>query len=93
MLKDLFNIQDARAVIESLKRDFDSHDFIEAIKEWPDYQALKERYQSDADRTANSLVARFLSVNQGLLDIEQRNKKNSKNFKGNITTCTLWRRH
>ena len=92
MLQDLFNIQDARVIIESLKRDFDSHDFIEGIKHWPEYQALKERYSTEADRKANSLVARFLSVNQSQLGIEQRNKKSSKNINGNKTSCTSWRR-
>ena len=93
MLQDLFNIHDARVIIESLGRDFDSHDFIKAIKHWPEYQSVKEHYSTDADRKANSLVARFLSVNQNRLGIEQRNKKSSKNVNGNKTTCTLWRRH
>lgn len=97
MIRDLINIHDARVIKNRLRNEFDSHKFIEAfVDRLPDeYRAIRERYTRDADRKANSLIARFLSVNQselGITKVENRKSK-SENVHKKQTSCALWRKN
>lgn len=96
MIRNLINIQVAREIISSQKRVFYSHDFIDAFRNHPqhkeEYRAIVERYTEDADRKANSLIARFLSDNTDRLPIEKIGRGYSSNVHGNKTSCALWER-
>ena len=97
MIKHLINITDARTIRDNMKREFDSHMFIEAFanQHREEYQAIRERYTRDADRKANSLIARFLLANENELAITkvESRKSKSKNVHENPTSCALWRKN
>ena len=97
MIRDLINIRDAQSIIGHFITEFDSHEFIEVFADqYPnDYSAILVRYTEDADRKANSLIARFLSANQHELDITKVENRKSKsgNVHENQTSCALWRKN
>lgn len=97
MIRDLINIRDAQAIIDHFGTEFDSHKFIEVFADQHpnEYSAILIRYTEDADRKANSLIARFLSANQRELQITKVKNRKSKsgNVHENQTSCALWRKN
>ena len=97
MIRNLIDIQVAREIIFSLQPVFYSHDFIDAFQNHPqhqeEYRAIVERYTEDADRKANSLIARFLSDNTDILPIEKIGRGYTPNVHGNKTSCAIWKRN
>lgn len=96
MIHNLININEARAIILSFpKREFYSHEFIEEFDRLHhhEYEAIRARYSTDADRKAHSLIARFLLARAGKgLDIDRVRRGRHINKHGNLTACALWER-
>lgn len=96
MIHNLINIQDANTIINSFpNREFYSHEFIEEFNRLhhQEYEALRARYLTDADRKAHSLIARFLLARAGKgLNIDKVRRGRHINKHGNLTSCALWER-
>lgn len=97
MIKNLISLHDAREIRNHMKDEFDTHDFIKELRHLheQEYLSIAERYRTDSFRTANSLIARFLSANVTELEITKVEdmKSRSKNVHKNQTSCTLWRKN
>lgn len=87
------NIQIVQAVLKKeLPEFFNSHDFIEKFskKIEADFVNLLGQYTKDAHRKVNMQVARYLSANKVLLNIEKVGKEKSKNVFGNKDLIKNW---
>ena len=71
---------------------FNSHDFIEKFTRKKEIEFVKflSQYDNDTHRKVNMQIAKYLSVNKGLFNIEKVGKEKSKNVFGNNDFIANW---
>ena len=83
-------------IISELESKFNSHDFIKkfAKRFESDYVNFLNNYRgSDAFRTVNSQIAKFLADNELSLNIHKTQKVKSENVFGQIDEIQGWRKN
>ncbi|MBN2890864.1 MAG: hypothetical protein JXL97_03270 [Bacteroidales bacterium] len=83
-------------IISELESEFNSHDFIKKIAKRfePDYVDFLNKYRgSDAFRTVNSQIAKFLADNALSLNIHKTQKVKSENVFGEIDEIQGWKKN
>ncbi len=83
-------------IISELESEFNSHDFIKKfVKRFErDYVVFLNNYNdSDAFRTVNSQIAKFLADNDTRLNIQKTQKVKSENIFGEIDEIQGWKKN
>ncbi|MBR1775333.1 MAG: hypothetical protein IJ759_07405 [Bacteroidales bacterium] len=92
----MVRINDAKAVISLMQKEFDSHDFIKQyIASYPaEYISglARNRQVRVAVRELDRQIGMFLAKHDDDLYIERIGDSESENILTNITPCALWRR-
>ena len=91
--KNQTSVKEIIASFENLK-EFSSHDFIEKFSEKfePEYIDMLSKYKTSgqAFQTVNSQIAKYLSENMSMLELEKTSRKQSENVHGNIDRVQWW---
>lgn len=86
----MITIAEAHLIVNSLRNNFDSHDFIfEYIKQFPEsYEAIRDKYEDFAKVHAE--ISNFLRHNSEELNILRNGNEVSTNISGNQSQCASW---
>lgn len=91
--KNIISIKSIMTEFE-INKEFSSHDFIEKFIEKfeKDYIEMLINYQKSgqAFKTVHSLIAKYISLNKIVLEIEKTERKQSENVKGNLDVIQWW---
>ena len=87
----MITLIEARQIVERMKDEFDSHDFILLYAcAFPlSYLDILWEYDGNA-KIADSQIAKTISRMSNRLEISKGDKAFSLNIKGNVTECTKW---
>lgn len=82
---------EARQIVERMKDEFDSHDFIQLYACAFPLSYLDTLWEYDGNATtANSQIAQHVDKMCNELGISKGEDVYSKNIRGNVTPCKLW---